>query len=106
MMMDARARGFEIVLVYIGTDRVEINLARIAKRVLGGGHNVPEADVRRRYNRSLENLPVAANRADHVLLFDNSTEQGYQLIGILSPSSAQWFEPLPPWATQLKKSRP
>jgi predicted ABC-type ATPase len=44
MMADARSRGFEVVLVYIGTDRVEINLARIAKRVLGGGHNVPEAD--------------------------------------------------------------
>jgi hypothetical protein len=35
-------RGFEVVLIYIGTESVEINLARIAKRVLGGGHNVPE----------------------------------------------------------------
>lgn len=38
-------RGFEVVLIYIGTESVEINLARIAKRVLGGGHNVPEMDV-------------------------------------------------------------
>jgi predicted ABC-type ATPase len=29
MMVDARIRGFEIVLVYIGTENVEINLARI-----------------------------------------------------------------------------
>ena len=47
MMLDARNRGFEIVLVYIGTENVEINLARIRNRVLAGGHDVPEEDVRR-----------------------------------------------------------
>lgn len=106
MMVDARSRGFEVVLIYIGTDHVEINLARIANRVLGGGHNVPAADVRRRYDRSFENLPAAAARADHVLLFDNSTEQGYQLVGIISPPVVKWFDLLPLWAAQLKKSLP
>jgi predicted ABC-type ATPase len=48
MMADARIRGFEVVLVYIGTENVEINLARIRNRVLAGGHDVPESDVRRR----------------------------------------------------------
>jgi len=37
MMLDARKRGFEMVLVYIGTENVEINLARIRNRVLAGG---------------------------------------------------------------------
>lgn len=52
MMLDARVRGYEVVLVYIGTESVEINLARIKNRVLAGGHDVPEVDVRRRYERS------------------------------------------------------
>jgi predicted ABC-type ATPase len=71
MMQYARGidRGFEVVLIYIGTERVEINLARIAKRVRTGGHDVPEIDVRRRYLRSMQNLPVAAGIADRVLLF-------------------------------------
>jgi predicted ABC-type ATPase len=47
MMRTARGKGFDVVLVYIGTEDVEINLARIAKRVQGGGHDVPEVDVRR-----------------------------------------------------------
>lgn len=98
MMLDARARGFEIVLVYIGTENVEINLARIKNRVLVGGHNVPEADVRRRYKRSFENLPVAIRRADHTILFDNSTEEGYRLVAILGSSGNQWFKPVPDWA--------
>ena len=96
------SRGFEVTLIYIGTGSVEINLARIAERVRAGGHNVPEVDVRRRYLRSLENLPVAAKNADHVLLFDNSHQQGYQLVGILSRTKSEWFSPLPSWVAELK----
>jgi predicted ABC-type ATPase len=98
-MLDARNRGFEIVLVYIGTENVEINLARIRNRVLAGGHDVPEKDVRRRYNRSYQNLPIAIRRADLSILFDNSTEDGYRLIVILGPEGNHWFEPKPPWVT-------
>jgi predicted ABC-type ATPase len=105
MMQHARGidQGFEVVLIYIGTERVEINLARIAKRVRVGGHDVPEIDVRRRYLRSIQNLPVAAGIADRVLLFDNSDDLGYQPVGLLSRGSHQWFEPLPVWAAELRK---
>lgn len=98
MMAEARNRGFEVVLVYIGTEYVEINLGRIRNRVLAGGHDVPESDVRRRYQRSFKNLPIAIERADHTILFDNSTEEGYRIIAVLGPSGSQWFEPVPNWA--------
>ncbi len=101
MMLEARTRGFEIVLVYIGTENVEINLARIRNRVLAGGHDVPEDDVRRRYVRSFKNLPIAIKRADHTILFDNSTEEGYRLIGILSAAENQWLNAPPSWAANL-----
>jgi predicted ABC-type ATPase len=102
MMIDARLAGFEIVLVYIGTENVEINLARIRNRVLAGGHDVPEKDVRRRYKRSFENLPIAIKRADHTILFDNSTEDGYRLIAILSSTGNQWLKAPPAWAATVK----
>lgn len=98
MMVDARIRGFEVLLVYIGTENVEINLARIRNRVLAGGHDVPESDVRRRYRRSFGNLPTAIQRADHTILFDNSAEEGYRLVAVLGPSASQWFGPVPRWA--------
>ena len=105
MMQYARGveRAFEVILIYIGTESVEINLARIAKRVLAGGHNVPEVDVRRRYVRSLQNLPTAVENADQVLLFDNSKELGCQTIGLLGNSGHQWFRPIPVWAAELEK---
>jgi len=103
MMVDARIRGFEIVLVYIGTESVEINLARIRNRVLAGGHDVPESDVRRCYQRSFGNLPIAIDRADHTILFDNSTEEGYRLVAVLGPSENKWFKPIPHWANPLAR---
>lgn len=103
MMLEARTRGFEIVLVYIGTERVEINLGRICDRVIAGGHNVPEADVRRRYLRSFQNLATAIRRADHTILFDNSTDNGYRLVAVLGPSGNHWFEPIPDWATPVAR---
>ena len=98
MMIEARQRGFEIALVYIGTERVEINMARIRDRVLAGGHDVPEADVRRRYARSLQNLPAAIKHADHIILFDNSTDEGYRIVASLGGNERQWFDPRPRWA--------
>ena len=106
MMVRARTLGFEIVLVYIGTENVEINLTRITHRVMHGGHDVPEADVRRRYGRSFENLPEAAGRANHTVLFDHSTELGYPLVAVLSPAAVHWFEPMPRWAAFFKTTLP
>jgi predicted ABC-type ATPase len=99
MMLAARNRGFEIVLIYIGTENVEINLSRISNRVLTGGHDVPQQDVRRRYKRSFANLPTAISRADHSILFDNSTEDGYRLVAVLSTTGNRWFAPKPSWIT-------
>jgi predicted ABC-type ATPase len=102
MMLDARGHGFEIVLVYIGTENVEINLARIRNRVLSGGHNVPSEDVRRRYLRSFKNLPMAIQRADHTILFDNSTEEGYRLVAILGAAENYWLSDPPKWASAVR----
>jgi predicted ABC-type ATPase len=96
LMIDARARDFEVVLVYIGTENVELNLARIRDRVLTGGHDVPEA-------RSFENLPTAIQRADLTILFDNSTDEGYRLVAVLGPSVNHWFEPIPEWAATNRR---
>ncbi|MEL6898874.1 MAG: hypothetical protein AAFP90_22470 [Planctomycetota bacterium] len=37
-------------------DSVDVRIARVAERVRKGCHHVPEADVRRRYVRSMENF--------------------------------------------------
>ena len=48
-------------------------MERVADRVRKGGHNIPEADIRRRYGRSIYNfLHIYQPLADNWILFDNS----------------------------------
>jgi predicted ABC-type ATPase len=105
LMEQAREAEFEIQLVYFGTESVEINLARVAQRVRAGGHSVPEEDVRRRYEGSLNNLPEAIGLADEVFLFDNSGDVGYELIAYFAKKRI-WWEPVPAWAASLKLQFP
>ena len=43
-------------------------------RVARGGHDIPEADIRRRYTRSLTNLVRLLPKLSELRVFDNSDE--------------------------------
>jgi len=52
----AKDAGFLVEIVFVFLDSAEMCIARVAERVRKGGHHVPEADVRRRFGRSLNNF--------------------------------------------------
>ena len=66
--------GWRINLIYLWLPGVEASLNRVRERVLQGGHNIPENDIRRRYGKSLKNLLAHyAPLCSEVECFDNST---------------------------------
>jgi predicted ABC-type ATPase len=68
--------GFEIEIVYLRLPAPKLALQRITSRVKQGGHNVPAADVRRRFKRSWENFQnVYKYLADSWAVYDNSGQQ-------------------------------
>jgi predicted ABC-type ATPase len=97
----ARELGYFVVLIYVGTESLEINLQRVRSRVEKGGHHVPEADQRRRYPRSLFNMKRMLDEVDFSILFDNSTANGHTLIGGGSRGAMWWIHPLPEWARDV-----
>jgi len=52
----ARQLGYEIELHYLWLSSPEQAIARVRQRVRMGGHDVPVADIRRRFKRSLIHL--------------------------------------------------
>jgi predicted ABC-type ATPase len=70
----AKASGYFIRLFFIGTTDPRINAARVADRVLKGGHTVPIDKIVSRYGKSLANLGPAITVADRVYIYDNSVE--------------------------------
>ncbi len=67
-------RGLEVRIWYVGLASPELHLARIAARVARGGHDIPEADVRRRYDAGRRNLIRLLPRITELKLFDNSVD--------------------------------
>ena len=52
---------------------MDLALSRVAERVLQGGHNIPEAVVRRRFNAGLDNFNQHYKSCvDFWLHFENS----------------------------------
>ena len=49
----ARAKNYKIILVYSFLQNCTTCIERVKKRVENGGHNVPEADIIRRYYKSI-----------------------------------------------------
>ena len=51
-----RAEGWTVELYYLALPEVDMSKRRVAERVEHGGHNIPAADIERRFPRSLHNL--------------------------------------------------
>ena len=67
--------GYQIHLFFLWIPSPNLALERIKERVASGGHDVPAADVRRRFRRSVDNFfKVYESYLDSWMLFDNSEE--------------------------------
>ena len=66
--------GYFTRLFYVGTDAPTINAARIADRVLQGGHDVPIPKIISRFDKSLRNLRRTIPQVDRAYVYDNSVE--------------------------------
>lgn len=51
-----RSQGWRVELIYLALPSMEMSKLRVAERVAHGGHNIPTADIERRFSRSLGNL--------------------------------------------------
>jgi predicted ABC-type ATPase len=71
-LRQAKRRKYRTYLYYVAMDVVELSVARVAERVAGGGHDVPEDKIRKRYDASLANLLPALKLAYRAYIFDNS----------------------------------
>jgi predicted ABC-type ATPase len=74
MLATAAASGIEVCVWYAGLESVELHLTRVHSRVRQGGHDIPEGDIRRRWDRSRENLIRLLPHLAELRMFDNSKE--------------------------------
>lgn len=68
-----QAAGYRVKLIFLQLDSAEEAIARVAQRVRQGGHDIPEATIRRRFAAGRENFTrLYAPLVDAWALYDNA----------------------------------
>jgi predicted ABC-type ATPase len=68
-----KSAGWRVELLYLALPNVEMSRLRVAERVAHGGHSIADADIVRRFPRSLRNLlDVYSGAVDHARCLLNS----------------------------------
>jgi predicted ABC-type ATPase len=72
LLAKALASGVEVRIWYVGLASPELHIARVRSRVERGGHDIPEARIRDRFDRSRLNLVELLPRLTELRVYDNS----------------------------------
>ncbi|WP_394757537.1 zeta toxin family protein [Rhodoferax sp.] len=69
-----KAQGYQIQIFYVALPSAALAVNRVALRVKLGGHNIPQVDIERRFQRSLHNLyELYLPLADRWTILDNAS---------------------------------
>ncbi|MBU1054777.1 MAG: Zeta toxin family protein [Proteobacteria bacterium] len=72
-VIDWKNKGYEIVIYFLQLPSVEFAIERVKLRVAQGGHNIPERDIMRRFQRGWANFNMFYKQlADSWIVFDTS----------------------------------
>jgi len=74
LLARALSEKIEVRVWYVGLATPELHIARVRSRAIAGGHDIPEAKIRERYESSRLNLVDLMPKLTELRVFDNSEE--------------------------------
>jgi len=74
LLDEAISAGIEVRVWYVGLEGPELHIARVRARARRGGHDIPDAKIRERYDRSRINLIRLMPRLTELFVYDNSRQ--------------------------------
>lgn len=107
-LKDSVARGYMVILCFIGISGPEVSEQRVAMRVSQGGHDVPSDKLITRYPRTLANLQAAIRELPQVWVFDNDDlREPFRKVAIFE-NGYRVFQgkPIPKWLRRISKVTP
>jgi predicted ABC-type ATPase len=113
------SRTHSVVMLYCGLSSAELHIERVAQRVVQGGHDIPEAMIRERWDASRVNLVKLLPVLSRLQVLDNSArvETGQEIpdpVLVLEMESGQVIFPesldagalnrVPAWARPIMEA--
>ena len=85
-IIKAKSAGYLITLMFFWLPSADMAVQRVRARVAQGGHDIPEATIRRRYTAGIKNLrELFMPLADKVVIYDSANA----IIGGVLPKIAE-----------------
>ncbi|BBY43854.1 hypothetical protein MCEL_21490 [Mycolicibacterium celeriflavum] len=72
LLSEAASERIEVRIWYVGLSSADAHVERVRQRVRSGGHDIPEADIRRRWRHSRQNLVQLLPVLAELRVYDNS----------------------------------
>lgn len=96
--------GYFVRLFFVCTNSPTINAARIANRVMKGGHDVPITKIISRYQKSLSRCKYLSRKVQRVYLYDNTTDNADVKLLVRFANGEivkRYTENIPEWAYDI-----
>lgn len=77
LLLQAASKGMLVRVWFVGLATVEHHLRRVAARAASGGHDIPTAKIRERWENSRLNLIRLLPHLHELVLWDNSAEANF-----------------------------
>ena len=103
LLEEVRQAGYRVIVYHLSVIDAEFAVERVADREYMGGHPVPEANIRGRYERNGPLIRQAALMAERAFVFDNSVDGSPPrlLITFEQGRAVKAANDLPAWAFQI-----
>ncbi len=106
-LKQAEAKGYTVLLIFVGIDSAQSSVERVAIRVSKGGHDVPQEKIEQRYARTMKNLQRALTEIGNIRVYDNS-DLGRPCRLVATRDKGQGvvvYSPTPKWLKALLAER-
>ena len=72
IIQNAQHNGYEVILLFLSLNSINLAIKRVKTRVAEGGHNIPEEVIKRRYKSGLSNFfKIYISIVDEWIFIDN-----------------------------------
>jgi predicted ABC-type ATPase len=105
VLVDTAHANDYVVVVHAVLIPEELAVLRVRHRVEAGGHSVPDAKIRERYQRLWALVAQAAARADSATFYDNSGIRGPRIVAQLGGGFIVGSPTWPEWSPAVLTTR-
>ena len=103
LLDEAKAAGYTTKVLFISTEDANLNVGRISVRVSRGGQAEAVSTVIDSYREATKNLAEVRNRADELILYDNTAHgRGYRVVAHFTAGElSKVAQTIPDWAAKV-----